>query len=168
MGTSSRGAEAPGSRGWRTQSTQPVIDTMSWEIPEQSPGSSARAVTGRPANDAVSFLCWLTCYTVFVILNATFTTTNESNTSQLRWDTESGCLSQPNGCRSNTADRVAKLLAKEWPKPHTHTCTHTEMHAHTFTLGLKRLNKSVSSNAGNIVCSLKYWPDCFMIAIPGL
>lgn len=44
-----------GNWGWRTQGTQPVIDTMDWEIPEQSPGSSARALTGRPANDAVSY-----------------------------------------------------------------------------------------------------------------
>lgn len=45
---------------------------------------------------------------------------------------------------------------------HTQRCTHTHRH----TPGFKRLNKRISSNAGNIVCSLKYWPDCFMITIP--
>lgn len=43
---------------------------------------------------------------------------------------------------------------------------HRDAHTHRHTPGFKRLNKRISSNAGNIVCSLKYWPDCFMITIP--
>lgn len=65
-------------------------------------------------------------------------------------------------------DRVTKKISQLMTKsPRAHTRTHTEVHAVTLTLGRRRLNNGIISNAGNIVCSLKYWPDCFMITIPG-
>lgn len=145
------------------------MDTVSWASPERSPRSSLRAVADRLANGAFSFSCTLTCHTVFLILNAIYATA----TMQLMNQTHSSSDEmQVQAANHNTTGVIliwhVKRLTIRQPMTkitHARPCTHTEMHA--LTLGCQRLNNRILSNAGNIVCSLKYWPDCFMITIPG-
>lgn len=149
------------------------MDTTSWASPEQSPRSSLRAVAERLANGTFSFSCTITCHTVFVILNATYATVTiqlmtQTHPSSYEMQIQAVNHNPTGGILVWQVKRITKRISQPMTKTtHACPCTHTEMPPHTLTLGCKRLNNRISSNARNIVCSLKYWPDCFMITIPG-
>lgn len=140
-----------------------------------SPRSSRRVVVETLANSTFSFSCTLTCHTGFVILNVTYTTAmmrlmNQTYPSSVEMQIQSVNHSPTGVILIWQVKRVTKKISQLMTKAtHTSPCTHThtQMHARTLTLAHKRLNNRTSSNAGNIVHLLKYWPDCFMITIPG-